>query len=183
MPINSNKLSKNQQKKQNRLNNFKKKKEEKNLDTSLFLACKLLSSLWHFRHRRLVGLLAKFAELARIQSVLEPAVGDGKERADIAFFFSSDITMVDVTVVHGQCPTHLSKASKVLGLAAWAEKEKLHHYERMAREEGKRFVPVVFETTGGIGPLGEDFFLSEEMSVGGGSCFLRVLPLLFSRGY
>ena len=150
-------------------------------DTSHFLSCKLLGSLWNFRHRRLVGLLARFAESASIQTRLEPAIGEGKERADIAFSFTSDITLVDVTVVHNQCPTHRSKASKALGLASWAEREKLHQYESKAREEGKRFVPVVFETSGGLGVAAVGFLhtLCEEMSVEVARAVFGVLPFTF----
>ena len=103
------------------------------------------------------GTFVRFANSAGNQTRLEPAVGEGKERADIAFSFTSDITLVDVTVVHNQCPTHRAKASRALGLASWAEREKLYQYETKAKEEGKRFVPVVFETSGGLGTLAVSF--------------------------
>ena len=151
------------------------------LDTSHFLSCKLLGSLWSFRHRRLVGLLSRFANSAGIQTRLEPAVGESKERADIAFSFTSDITLVDVTVVHNQCPTHRAKASRALGLASWAEREKLYQYEAKAKEEGKRFVPVVFETSGGLGTLAVSFLetLCEEMSVEAAMAVFGILPFTF----
>ena len=104
-----------------------------------------------------MGLLSRFANSAGIQTRLEPAVGEGKERADIAFSFTSDITLVDVTVVHNQCPTHRAKASRALGLASWAEREKLYQYEAKAKKEGKRFVPVVYETSLGLGTLAVSF--------------------------
>ena len=122
---------------------------------------------------------ARFAESASIQTRLEPAVGEGKELADIAFSFTSDITLVDVAVIHNQCPTHRSRASKALGLASWAEKEKLHQYEAKARRQA--IVPVVFETSGGLVLAAVGFLhtLCEEMSVEVAKAVFSILPFRF----
>jgi len=93
----------------------------------------------------------EFAGMAHLQAKLEPGVGERKERADVLLFFSSCISLVDVTVIDGQCPSHMGKAAKPLGAAAYKEREKLNKYEQQARSEGKKFFPLVFETTGGIG--------------------------------
>src|SRR5690606_31214373 len=83
-------------------------------DPSHFLACKRLSACWTFRHRHLQKLLVHFAEMARIDTLLEPSVGVLRERADVLFYLSSCTTLVDISVVHPLCPTHWSKAVKRL---------------------------------------------------------------------
>ena len=130
------------------------------VDTSHFLSCKYLSRQWTFRHNRLTRLLMDFAEMSGVLATLEPGVGDRKDRADVLFSFASCLTLVDLTVVDGQCQSHRGKAVKALAVAARAEQEKMDHYEDMAREEGRKFYPLVLETTGGIGPRGKAFCAS-----------------------
>ena len=72
---------------------------------------------------------------------MEPGVGDRKDRADVLFSFASCLTLVDLTVVDGQCQSHRGKVVKALAVAARAEQEKMDHYEDMAREEGRKFYP------------------------------------------
>lgn len=136
-------------------------------DPSHFLACKRLSAQWTFRHRRLQNLLMSFAEMARIDSLIEPAVGEQRERADVLFCFSSCTTLVDLSVVHILSQTHRSKAAKSLAVAESVELDKFNKYEEKAKSEGKAFFPLIMETTGGIGRWGEHFLrlLSKEVTV------------------
>jgi len=119
--------------------------------------------------------------MAHIKASVEPGVGDKQERADVLFHFSSSITLVDVTVIDNQCPSHMAKGAKALGAAAFKEREKMDKYEQKARSEGKTFYPLVFETTGGIGGLGENFLrlLSEETAVDVAKATFGCLPFTF----
>ena len=123
----------------------------------------------------------EFGDMARLQTSLEPGVGEKKDRADVLFFFSSCIALVDLTVIHGQSSTHLGKASKALGAAVHAEREKMNHYDHLARSEGRKFFPLALETTGGIGPQGEAFLrlLDEETTVEVARAAFGILPFTF----
>ena len=57
----------------------------------------------------------------------------------------------------------------------------MDHYEDMAREEGRKFYPLVLETTGGIGPRGESFLhlLSDETAVDMARASFGMLPFTF----
>jgi hypothetical protein len=150
-------------------------------EPSHFLACKRLSAQWTYRHRHLQKLLVSFAEMARIDSFLEPGVGEQRERADVLFSFSSCNTLVDLSVVHILSATHKSKATKKLAVAESIELDKINKYEEKAKSEGKAFFPLIMETTGGIGRSGEQFLklLSNEVSLDLARATFGGLPLSF----
>ena len=125
-----------------------------------FLSCKKLSAERTFRHARLTTLISKFANIANIPVRLEPRVGCVRNRADAVVAFASCETLVDVSVVHASAPSICPKVTRPLSAAAWREKEKFKHYEQDAIAEGKKFYPVVIETTGALGSGLKSFFVS-----------------------
>jgi hypothetical protein len=60
-------------------------------------------------------------------------------------------TMVDVSVVHPACSSHVSTGQKSLACAKRREIEKCAKYASQAEHENMKFVPLVMETTGAFG--------------------------------
>ena len=127
-------------------------------DSSHFLSCAKLTGERTFRHNRLVGLLSQLARMSKVPTRLEPGVGGNRERADLEIAFSSCHTLVDVSVVHVQAPSISAKAVGYRAAAKWREQKKIRQYEDKARLEGKKFFPVVLESTGTLGEHAEVFF-------------------------
>lgn len=152
-------------------------------DPSHHLSCKRLSAQWTFRHRRLQVLLKDLAGMANIEAWLEPGVGEERERADVLFCFASCNTLVDVSVVHILASTHRAKAAKPLAVAEAVETDKLNKYEQLAKREGRAFFPLVLESLGGIGKLGDEFLslFSREVAVDLADAVFGGHPLPFMR--
>jgi hypothetical protein len=122
-----------------------------------FLSCILHRPLTTVRHDRLLQLLCRIARTCGIAVQVEPSVGDGKDRTDGVFFFSSHSSDVDVSVVHPSAPSHIRRAVTALGTASFKEKEKLDLYFLKAQQDGRRFYPFVLESFGAIGKNAREF--------------------------
>ena len=81
----------------------------------------------------------------------EPAGLDRSDnrRPDVLITLDNHMYIIDVSIVHPTCITHLRQHSH--GATATREREKRYKYTAMGEQHGFMFVPFVMYTLGGLG--------------------------------
>lgn len=114
------------------------------------------------RHDQLTRAVRAMLAQAGFRSVPEPQLdwGDNK-RADIATQLqlqNDQMTLIDVSVVRGEAPSHLAVTMKGFGsAAAGRELEKHKKYDALAAGAGHIFIPFVMEHSGFMGSEAQQF--------------------------
>jgi hypothetical protein len=113
------------------------------------------------RHHALVHTLQRISNRAGIITTVEPKANhrlgpdSSSHRGDLLLSFTSKgapkaAIMVDMAVLHGDCPSHQQKP--IQNLLATRENEKVAKYKDVVNQDLVTFVPFVVSTLGSIAP-------------------------------
>jgi hypothetical protein len=113
------------------------------------------------RHHALVHTLQRICNRAGIITTVEPKANHrlgpdaSSKRGDLLLSYASKgapkaAIMVDIAVLHGDCPSH--KLKPIQTLLATRENEKVAKYQDAVEQELVTFVPFVVSTLGSIAP-------------------------------
>jgi hypothetical protein len=143
-------------------------------------ACKssITNDQWHYlscvkrrknelnmRHDQVNRALALYSLHAGCVARLEPSSlsDDNGLRPDLQLIMDQYNKLVDVTIVHPTCPSHVKQAQTQLKAAHDACDTKTNKYMKLAQQQSADFVPFALESYGGISDSAND--LINEISV------------------
>jgi hypothetical protein len=121
-------------------------------------ACEMLKrSASTQRHNNVLHTFTRACREVGYHTVLEPMHIDNsgvRSRPDATCWSTRGNMkpmMVDVSVVHPGCTSHVGTGQKLLGCAMAREKVKRSQYASIAADESATFVPLIVESTGALG--------------------------------
>jgi hypothetical protein len=105
----------------------------------------------NMRHDSANHYLNEYAKLAGMVTRMEPSglSEDSRLRPDLQLYMDQINQLVDVTIVHPTCPSHLHVAAKQLQTAENAATQKKKKYAQMCENIGANFIPFAIESYGG----------------------------------
>jgi hypothetical protein len=122
-----------------------------------WLACSTGGGAWamNMRHNRVRDLITIYADMARALAMREPRglAADSGLRPDIMIMMGDKRFLLDVTIIHPTCPTHVKQSNAM----KTAEDDKTRTYKELAEGHLMEFVPFVVESFGGVAPRARVF--------------------------
>jgi hypothetical protein len=105
----------------------------------------------NMRHDSTKQNLNFYAKLAGMVTRVEPTglSNDSRLRPDLQLYMDQINQLVDVTIVHPTCPSHVRQAAKQLRTAENAATQKKRKYAEMCENIGANFIPFAIESYGG----------------------------------
>ena len=117
------------------------------------------------RHDQVNRALALYSLHAGCVARLEPSSlsDDNGLRPDLQLIMDQYNKLIDVTIVHPTCPSHVKQAQTQLKTAHDACENKTNKYMKLAQQQSADFVPFAVESFGGLSDSATD--LINEISV------------------
>jgi hypothetical protein len=131
-----------------------------------YLSCvKRRKNELNMRHDQVNRALALYSLHAGCVARLEPSSlsDDNGLRPDLQLIMDQYNKLIDVTIVHPTCPSHVKQAQTQLKTAQDACETKTNKYMKLAQQQSADFVPFALESYGGISDSAND--LINEISV------------------
>lgn len=124
------------------------------------ISCPSVQRFTTIRHNHMVTIAKQHFDMMDTHATQEPASlfpGSGL-RPDIRVDVGDKVYLLDFCITHPSCPSNISAArDHPLGAADLAEKRKKAKYSTLATSIHAEFVPVIFETFGGVGKATQKF--------------------------
>jgi hypothetical protein len=131
-----------------------------------YLSCvKRRKNELNMRHDQVNRALALYSLHAGCVARLEPSSlsDDNGLRPDLQLIMDQYNKLIDVTIVHPTCPSHVKQAQIQLKTAHDACENKTNKYTKLAQQQSADFVPFAIESFGGLSDSATD--LINEISV------------------
>ena len=112
-----------------------------------------------YRHDLVKNVLAYWARTAGAAVEIEPhhLFPNSNMRPDLLVHLGCTRYLIDTVISHPLAPSHVARAQRPLGTAAYAETRKRRAYGRLAAEFGADFVPFSCESFGAMGNCASTF--------------------------
>jgi hypothetical protein len=118
-----------------------------------YLSCvKRRKNELNMRHDQVNCMLALYALHAGIVARREPSglSHDNRTRPDLQLIMDQYNKLIDVTIVHPTCSSHIKQAQTQLKTAHDACELKKNKYNKLAIQQQAQFIPFAIETFGGL---------------------------------
>lgn len=106
----------------------------------------------NMRHDQVNRALALYTLHAGCVARLEPSSlsDENRLRPDLQLIMDQFNKLIDVTIVHPTCPSHIKQAQTQLKTAKYACDQKIQKYSNLAQQQSADFIPFAIESYGGL---------------------------------